>query len=195
VTHGPPSRRSAPIHRTSLSCVARIWPCSCVNGAFEPEGEFGADPDGFAGFVEEVVGYVSVANDGEAPVVEGDQFGEDLGAQFPAVAGDGVEPQPDAGGHRGVRGGTGRMLGDRVAQHQPCACCSSSGPKTVMALRISRMTPSGWWQAPGRRPGRASAAVCSGRCAAVGEPLESLGPPPTPGHAMPQQWRLQMQRM
>ena len=64
--------------------------------AFEPEGEFGADPDGLAGFVEEVVGYVSVADDGEAPVVEGDQFGEDLGAQLPAVAGDGVDPQPDA---------------------------------------------------------------------------------------------------
>src|SRR5207344_307601 len=120
----------------------------CVNGAFEPEGEFGADPDCLAGFVEKVVGYVSVADDGEAPVVEGDQLGEDLGAQLPAVAGDGVDPQLHAGGHRGVRGGTGRMLAVRVAQHQPWACCSSSGPKTVMAMRISLMTPSGWWQAP-----------------------------------------------
>ncbi len=68
------------------------WLCLALMRAFEPEGELGTDPDGLAGFVEQMVGYVTVADDRETPVVQSDQLGEDLGAQSSAVAGDEVEP-------------------------------------------------------------------------------------------------------
>ena len=87
-------------------------------------------------------------DDREAPVVEADQFGEDFGAHSAAIAGDGVNPQFQAGCHRCRRGGTGSTGAFALPQHHPCACWSSSAAKTVSALLMSRTAPSGWLQAP-----------------------------------------------
>jgi hypothetical protein len=47
---------------------------------FEPEGELGTDPDGLASFSDQAVRHVTVADDRETPIVEGDQLGKDLSA-------------------------------------------------------------------------------------------------------------------
>jgi hypothetical protein len=42
------------------------------SGAVEAEREFGADTDGLAGFVAEVIGHGTVTDDGKAPVIQAD---------------------------------------------------------------------------------------------------------------------------
>jgi hypothetical protein len=63
---------------------------------FQPECELGARPDGLAGVGQQSGRHGPAADDGKAPVVQGDQLGQRLGAQPPAVAGDEVHPEPGA---------------------------------------------------------------------------------------------------
>ena len=118
----------------------------CTGPVVKPECEPGAEPDRLGGLIEKTGRYFGVAYDREAPVVEGDQLGQRLSAQAPAIAGDEVDPEPDGGRsgpgrHRLRPGGTGRTLA--VPQHQPMACCLSSASKTRRELRIRRTTPVG----------------------------------------------------
>lgn len=61
--------------------------------AFEAQGEPGTDPDGLAGGIVQVARHVTIADNREAPIVEGDQLGKDLGAQSTAAAGNGIDPE------------------------------------------------------------------------------------------------------
>ncbi len=72
--------------------------------ALEPERKLRAYPDGLAGGWLQAGGHVAGGDDREAPVVQTDQLGEDLGAQAAPVAGDGVDPKPDPAGHRFLPG-------------------------------------------------------------------------------------------
>jgi quaternary ammonium compound-resistance protein SugE len=105
----------------------------------KPEGEQRAGADGFAGIGPQWGRYRLITDDGEPPVVEGDQLRQRLGAQAPALAGDEVHPQPSP--HRGPGDGTGRTWA--VPLHDPAACWLSSVLKVRRALRTRRTAPLG----------------------------------------------------
>ena len=109
----------------------------------QPEGEQGAQPDRFARLRPQASRDIGVADHREAPVVQGDHLGQDLGAEPAPVAGDGVDPQPGGGGHGAVRAGTGSTPAGLVPRHQPRACWAISVAKTSSALRIMCTAPSG----------------------------------------------------
>lgn len=81
----------SPLNRPA---IARV-----LGRILEPEGHFGAQSDGLAGFLEQPLGHVKVADDREAPVVQRDQLWDYLSAQLASIACDRVNPQPDAGSH------------------------------------------------------------------------------------------------
>jgi hypothetical protein len=64
----------------------------------EAEREPGAGHRRPRGAGQQVTRHGADADDGKTPAVARDHFGEHLGAQAAAVAGDGVDPEP--GGHR-----------------------------------------------------------------------------------------------
>src|SRR4029079_3998174 len=89
-----------------------------------------------------------------APLVQGDELGQEFGADAVAGALDGVHPQGLGHGQVqshsrvGMPGGSGRNGLRSVAEQWPRACRLISGSKTTRALRTKRTVPSGWWQAP-----------------------------------------------
>src|SRR6516164_2877033 len=159
-----PPRRAADVIRLSSDRTVRrpdrgdgpdVWSARPRPGCrrrcgrvVKPKREPGAEPDRLGGLIEETRRNIGVANDREAPVVEGDHLRQHLRAQAAPVAGDRVEPQPGTRDHGVLRGGTGSTPGGRRPQHQPWACRSISGPNTASALRTMRTAPSGWWRAP-----------------------------------------------
>jgi hypothetical protein len=70
----------------------RVWLRLVRPAVLQPEGEQGAGAHGLAGVRQQMPWHGGVADHRVAPVVERDQFGQQLGAQATAVAGDGIDP-------------------------------------------------------------------------------------------------------
>src|ERR1700678_4342473 len=97
-------------------------------------------------------------NDRVTPLVEGDPFRQQFGAQAVAGAGGGVDAQAGVHGYLQSRldsgaswspSGTGRNgAAARAAAQWPRRWRPVSAANTVSALRTRRTVPSGWWQAP-----------------------------------------------
>ena len=128
-----------------------------VRGASGPEkfqGQRGAGGHRAAGFQVQRGRDRPRVEYGIAPLVEGDELGQKLGADAVPGAVDGIHPQGVGHGHIqsssviGMPSGSGRNGRWFVAEQRPWACRPISGANTVSALRTNRTVPSGWLQAP-----------------------------------------------
>ena len=83
-----------------------------------------------------------------APVVEGDAFGEQLGAEAVAVAGDHVDDEMERHRRRSWWAGTGRNGRRTHSAQGPWRWWATWAAKTSRALATKRRAPSGSLQAP-----------------------------------------------
>ena len=134
----------------------------------EPEREPGTRPDGGARVAQQPGRHIPVGDDGEPPVVQGDQLGQRRGAQPPAVAGDEVHPQPYRPGHRPPPGGTGATPPDGTGSTSARA---AGAPAPGVPLQLGAERP----QRTAHQPHRAV------RVGAAAAPVDLAEPPSQQG--------------